>query len=164
MSSVLRVVVMGVAGSGKSTFGNQLANACAAQFCDGDDLHHAAARAKMQRGEPLDDADRAPWLLRIRAYLQDQVRLVVACSALRESYRRQLAQGDPQVRFLWLQVSEDLARQRVQSRSHWFPPELVASQFASLELPQNDAPYRWLALDAAQPIAALIVQAMTWLR
>ena len=98
-----RIVVGGVSGSGKSTLGAALAAKLGAPFIDGDDLHSEAAKAKMHRGEPLTDADRAPWLDRVAAALAAEPRgAVIACSALKRAYRDRLRAGAPGVVVLLL--------------------------------------------------------------
>src|SRR5882762_3462073 len=91
------VIVMGVTGAGKSTIGRALADALGWEFCDGDDLHSEESKRKMHRGEALTDADRAPWILAVRRVIESmlsaRVSGVVACSALKQSYREQLVGG-----------------------------------------------------------------------
>jgi gluconokinase len=134
-----RIVVMGVAGSGKTTVGAALAQCLGAEFCDGDDLHPAANLAKMARGEPLTDADRASWLDAVAHWLcagGDRPR-VAACSALRRAYRDRLRSAcSTDLTFVWLRVTPETARQRVRDRTgHYMPESLVQSQFATLEEP-----------------------------
>jgi len=134
------VVVMGVSGSGKTTVGSELARLLGAEFVDGDDLHPEANRAKMAAGKPLTDDDRWPWLDRVGEVLagglEDGGGVVVACSALRRAYRDRLRGAGEGVRFVHLHVEEADVLARVSGRSgHFFPPALVASQFATLEEP-----------------------------
>jgi len=150
------VVLMGVAGAGKTTVGQALAQALGWRFVDADDLHPPANRAKMVRGEPLDDADRAPWLLRladdIRGWLHDGRDVVLAASALKARYREQLAVDPAQVRFVYLTGSPALLAERLQRRTgHFLPPSLLASQLADLE-PPEDA----LTVDVTPPPEALV--------
>jgi gluconokinase len=134
------VIVMGVSGAGKTTVGRILADALGWEFRDGDDLHPAANRDKMARGVALTDADRLPWLAAIRAlidgYLARARSAVVACSALKRSYREMLL-GDPvQVKLVWLDGARALIAQRIAARrGHFMPAGLLASQFADLEPP-----------------------------
>lgn len=161
MNAPVRVVVMGVAGSGKTTVGGLLAATLAVPFVDGDDLHDAPAKAKMAAGIPLDDADRAPWLDRIgdRAAAAPGG-LVVACSALRGSYRDRLRRRCPGLRFVFLDLPQAQAAARLATRAgHFFAPSLLASQFATLE-PPTDA----LRLDAGLPPATLAAMAAAALR
>ncbi|HEV2621504.1 MAG TPA: gluconokinase [Frateuria sp.] len=136
------LVVMGVSGSGKTTVARRLAQSLNYAFLDGDDLHSAANIAKMSAGVPLEDADRAPWLDAIVAWMRhelaDKRSGVVACSALKRVYRDRLRQAGPAVRFVYLDVEyEELAR-RMRARRHFMPPELLGSQLATLEAPDGD--------------------------
>jgi gluconokinase len=145
---------MGVAGCGKTTWGEALSKALGAPFFDGDDLHSAEARAKMTRGVPLDDADRTPWLDRIGAVLADETLhaagAIVACSALRRAYRDRLRLRVGQsLRFLFLKGDEALMRERVARRQgHYMPASLIDSQFAALETPEAEPDVVVLAADA----------------
>ena len=134
------VVVMGVAGAGKSTVGQALAAALGAEFVEGDSYHPAANVEKMRAGAALCDADRWPWLnllARALADWQGQGRdVVLACSALKEAYRAVLAAHRGGIHFVHLEGSEELIRARLDARSrHYMPATLLASQFASLEPP-----------------------------
>lgn len=134
------VVVAGVAGSGKTTIGTLLAQALGCPFADGDSFHPAANVAKMKSGEPLTDADRAPWLAAITAWMDgvlagDQPAAVLACSALRRRYREQLLDGRDAV-CVFLRIDQEHDEQRVAGRpGHFFSSSLLGSQFAALELP-----------------------------
>jgi carbohydrate kinase (thermoresistant glucokinase family) len=135
------VVVMGVTGSGKTTIGRNLAAALGWTFVDGDDHHPAANVAKMKRGEPLSDADRAPWLdslrERIHAAIERGERTVLACSALKEAYRERLRVGDA-VTFVYLKGSYEVIAERIRKRrGHFAGTNLLASQFADLEEPTD---------------------------
>ena len=139
------VVVAGVSGSGKSTVGALLAGRLGWPFTDGDMLHPEANVAKMERGEPLTDADRMPWLLAIGACMDERIAAggpaLIACSALKRSYRDLLLSGRPTARIAFLDISRDAAARRLASRhGHFFDPALLASQFAALELPDSDEP------------------------
>jgi gluconokinase len=153
----LVVIVMGVAGSGKTTVGAALAAARGWRFVDADDVHAPESVAKMARGEPLTDADRAPWLARLRAIVAEAVGrqqpLVLACSALKARYRATLIDGDgAQVRIVHLAASPELLRHRLETRAgHYMKPTLLDSQLAALEAP-SDA----LTLDASLPVATLV--------
>lgn len=129
---------MGVAGSGKTTVGRELATRLGAPFVDADDAHPPANVAKMAAGVPLDDDDRRPWLDRLAAELGGQEALVVACSALKRSYRDHLRRVDG-VRFVFLDLGPDEARDRVANRSgHFMGAEMIESQFAALQRPGPD--------------------------
>jgi len=133
----MRVVVMGVTGSGKSVVGRELAARGGWPFLDGDDFHSPQARQKMARGEGLTDADRLPWLTRLRRELETRGDVVLACSALRRGYRNALRVG--QVAFVFLNVPPALLRERLAARhGHYAGPELLPSQLATLELPGAD--------------------------
>ena len=131
---------MGVSGSGKSTVGVLLAQRLKLEFQDADDLHSAAAKAKMAAGHPLTDADRAPWLARCAQWLADvKYGGVLACSALKRSYRDVLRTGNPTLRFLHLAGDPSVVAERVsRRREHFMPSALVPSQYQALEPLQPD--------------------------
>lgn len=136
------VVLMGVSGVGKTTVGRRLADALGAEFAEGDSYHPPGNVAKMQSGNPLDDADRWPWLeilsAEIDRWLAAGRTVVLTCSALRQSYRDILKGGRPAVRFVHLRGSEALIRARLDRRQgHYMPPSLLASQLATLEEPAD---------------------------
>jgi MFS transporter, ACS family, tartrate transporter len=133
------LIVMGVTGAGKSTVGSMLADRLGWVFLEADGLHSLANKEKMQRGEPLTDADRGPWLHAIHAELVAQDRLgnnvVLACSALKEEYRRRLGAG-LDARFVYLQGSQGLIGERLRARTGHFAGEaILQDQFAALEEP-----------------------------
>ena len=147
---------MGVAGSGKTTVGTALADALGWDFVDADDHHSAASLAKIGRGEGLTDADRAPWLARlgalVRERLDDGPPTVLACSALRAAYRDALGADEPGVVVAWLDVPADvLARRLERRRGHVAGPDLLPSQLATLEAP-DDA----LRLDGVAPVGDVV--------
>jgi gluconokinase len=136
------VVVMGVAGSGKTTVGRLLAERLGGRFADADDYHPPANVAKMREGIALDDADRAPWLARLNALAADSAAskqsLVLACSALKVAYREQLAAGVPDMRFVFLDGPRELLAARLATRTgHYMNPALLDSQLATLERPDD---------------------------
>lgn len=138
MTSMI-IVIMGVAGAGKSTLGELLATALHCEFLDGDSLHPPANIEKMARGIPLTDADRAPWLAAIHSRILGSFQrgqcLVVACSALRQRYREILADG-VSITWVYLKGSEKVIRTRLRERQHhFFKAQILASQFADLEEP-----------------------------
>ena len=134
----VRIVVMGVTGSGKTTVGRALAEALEAAFLDADSVHPPANVAKMSAGEPLTDDDRWPWLARLRAELRSSDSIVVACSALKRRYRDLLRHAG-EVRFVFLDLDPDTARERATHREgHYMGAEMVASQFEALERPGVD--------------------------
>jgi gluconokinase len=137
------LVVMGVSGAGKTTVGEMIAERLGWPFVDGDDLHPAANIEKMHGGTPLTDADRAPWLAAIGAWIDARTGAsepgVVTCSALKRAYRDTLRQGRPQVRIVYLRGSQAEIAERLAHRSgHFWPAKLLASQFADLEEPTAD--------------------------
>jgi gluconokinase len=144
-TSRLMLVVMGVSGSGKTLVGGALATVAGVPFVDGDDLHAPEAVAKMGKGIPLDDSDRAPWLDRIGSVLADKATypkgVVVACSALRRVYRDRLRRGAGQgLRFILLSGDIELIRARMSSRRHrYMPSSLLESQFATFEPPVGES-------------------------
>jgi carbohydrate kinase (thermoresistant glucokinase family) len=134
------IVIMGVSGAGKTTVGCLLAERLGFAFLEGDRFHPQANVAKMQRGEPLDDADRWPWLDRLAAELRrarnEGHGLVLTCSALKRTYRERLRAGAPELRFVWLDGDRSVIRARLGIRKgHFMPPALLESQFTALEEP-----------------------------
>lgn len=135
-STLLRVVVIGVAGSGKSTVGALLAQRLGVDFLDGDTLHPPENVAKLAAGVALDDTDRLPWLDALRQRLAEADGLVIACSALRRAYRDLLRRaGD--VRFVFLDIDKSLAFERLSvRRGHFMGADMVGGQFDTLERPE----------------------------
>ena len=138
----MHVVVMGVTGSGKTTLGLRLAGETGAEFADGDDFHSPDAVAKMAANTPLDDDDRWPWLVRVGQWLSEGDDRVVACSALRRSYRDVIRGYSPDALFvhLWApqKTIEARVRRRAKSTGHFAGPGLLDSQYAALENLQPD--------------------------
>lgn len=158
------LVVMGVAGCGKSSLGQRCAEALGLPLLEGDDFHSASNVAKMRSGSPLSDEDRAAWLdtlaEQLRAHPQG---VVLTCSALKQRYRERLRAATPGLRFVFLDLTQEQARERVASRpAHLFPVSLVASQFAALEDPRAEPGV--LHLDATQPLADLGAAVVRWVR
>lgn len=157
----LAIVVMGVSGSGKSSIGKALASASHYEFVDADDLHPVSNVEKMRGGTPLTDEDRWPWLAAVARAMEERLAagegIVVACSALKRVYRDRLRSAGPAVRFVHLQGSEALIGSRLSRRSgHFFDPRLLASQFATLEVPDEASEPDVLVVDAAASFASLI--------
>jgi gluconokinase len=155
------VVVMGVSGAGKSTVGTLIAERLGLPFRDADDFHPPANVAKMSRGQPLTDEDRAPWLAAIGAHLVAHRGrgCVVTCSALKRAYRDVLRRAAPETRFVFLNGPVDLvAARQAARRNHFMPASLVASQFATLEHPGPDEDA--IELDVAAPPEALAAAAI----
>ena len=140
-SGSMIVVVAGVAGSGKLTIGSLLARELGWEFEDGDDLHSAASIAKMKAGHPLTDEDRRPWLSAVAGWIDQRAAAgrsgVIACSALKRSYRDQLLDGRPELRMVFLEVvdRETLVARLKGRHGHFFRPALLDSQLAAVEPP-----------------------------
>ncbi|HEU4345022.1 MAG TPA: gluconokinase [Candidatus Binatia bacterium] len=135
------IVLIGVAGSGKTTVGRLLARRLGWTFYEGDDFHSPGNIAKMTRGQSLDDEDRKPWLRAIRDLINKIVErgenAVIACSALKQSYRRFLV-ASGEVVFVYLKAESPLVRERVKRRvGHFIHPALIESQFDALEEPDD---------------------------
>jgi len=150
-------IVMGVAGSGKSTVGKALAERLGWDFFDADDFHPPENIAKMAAGIPLDDSDRTPWLAALSEQLFATLAAgrhpVLACSALKESYRKQLLEGKSGVEVIYLKGSYELLWARLSSRQgHFMKPEMLKSQFGTLEEPQDA-----LVLDVSMSLEEMLV-------
>ena len=154
------IVVMGVAGCGKSSVGTALAEKLEKPFIDADDYHPPANVAKMSRGIPLTDQDRWPWLdnlgAALRAHADSTGGVVAACSALRRSYRERLvtAAGEP-ILFVFLHGTQELIAQRMAARTgHFMPTGLLDSQFATLEAPGSDENHLNIDIGPSVPMLA----------
>ncbi|MDF2463845.1 MAG: gluconokinase [Ramlibacter sp.] len=160
----MHVVVMGVAGCGKSAVGERIAQSLGLPLIEGDEFHPAGNIDKMSRGLPLEDEDRAGWLDQLAAELaRHPAGAVLTCSALKRAYRDRLRAAAPGLQFVHLQLTQDEALRRVQSRGgHFYPPSLVASQFEALEDPAGEPGV--LGVDAGLPLDAVATQALRWLR
>lgn len=147
-------VVMGVSGSGKTTVAQGMAAAWPASFLDADDFHGARARARMAGGQPLTDAMRRPWVLRLRAELERRVgageRVCLAFSGLRRQHRDLLRATALPLRFIFLQGGQALISSRMRARSgHYMPVSLLQSQFDTLEDPAGEADVSVVEIDAS---------------
>ena len=153
------LVVMGVSGSGKSTIADRLAARLGWRYEDGDRFHPPANVAKMSAGHPLTDEDRWPWLQAIADEI-DRLsaagqRAVIACSALKRSYRDVLVHGRDDVRIVFLSGTQDLIAKRLAARKgHFMPPGLLASQFKTLEPPQPGERPITVSIDA--PVETIV--------
>ncbi len=137
------LILMGVSGSGKTTIGTRLSDTLGWTFVDGDDFHPEANVEKMSRGEPLTDADRWPWLRSIREFIDERLAAgdpaIVACSALKPTYRNVLLDGTDDVHLVYLRGEYDLIRERLEARTdHFFDADMLESQFETLEEPSAD--------------------------
>lgn len=131
---------MGVSGTGKSTLGRALAARLGWDFIEGDDHHPAANIRRMSAGRPLTETDRLPWLRRLNEILSAQgaTDAILACSALKHSHRHLLADGIRDIRFAYLCGNPEIIRERLATRrGHFMPPELLDSQVAALEPPED---------------------------
>jgi gluconokinase len=136
------IVLMGVSGSGKTTLGTILARELGWKFRDGDDLHPESNKRKMQAGIALTDADRRPWLAAVREYiarcLREGTNAIVACSALKQSYREMIVVDRSRVKIVYLKASREVVGERLAARKgHFFDPILLDSQFETLEEPAD---------------------------
>jgi gluconokinase len=152
------IVIMGVAGSGKTLIGRQLAQALDWSFVDADDFHPPENVEKMSSGVPLSDADREPWLEALQRVLSQadasRRNVVLACSALREAFRNRLGAGVTDLRFVYLRGDASLLEERVRARrDHFFSPDLLASQLATLEEPQDA-----IVIDTDAPPPAIVAR------
>jgi len=154
------VVVMGVSGVGKTTIGRLVAKQLGWRFIDADDHHPAANVAKMAAGIALEDADRWPWLDALNQLLRKEKSAVLACSALKESYRKRLLAGIAETRIVFLDGSKALIASRLAARKHrYMPASLLDSQFAALEPPAEA-----IAIDVAAALEASVAAIVARLR
>lgn len=158
MSQIRFFILMGVSGSGKTAIGKALAQKLDWDFFDADDFHPPANIAKMAKGIPLDDSDRAPWLDSLHELISSSLKAdrpaVLACSALKERYRQRLLEGNEGVQIIYLKGSYDLIWSRMTQRTdHYMKPSMLKSQFDALEEP-TDA----LTVDISQPVEKIVEQ------
>ena len=157
------VVVMGVSGCGKSTIGSEMASRLGWPFEEGDRYHLPSSVEKMAAHIPLEDADRWPWLEKLAALIGEHEAAgqssVLACSALKRAYRDLLRTGAPRVRFLHLHGAREVLQARLDARKgHFFPPDFLASQYATLEpLTPDEA---GLVVDVDQTVEAQVEAAL----
>lgn len=155
------IIVMGVAGSGKTSVGEALAKHLGWAFYDADNFHPPENVGKMASGIPLDDSDRVPWLTTLNSLIVSSLKAdhpgVLACSALKERYREQLKQGNSGVQIVYLKGSYDLIWSRISARKgHWMKPQMLQSQFATLEEPTNA-----LIVDISKPVDEIVEEIIT---
>lgn len=160
---------MGVSGAGKTLIGQEIARRLQIKFIDGDDLHPRANVIKMRQGQPLTDNDRAPWLTRINdavfSIAQKKECAIIACSALKKAYRDRIRTGNPNVRFLFLHGSFEVIFARLAQRTgHFMPAEMLKSQFATLEMPNESEPdVTWIDISAeVEAVVVACCQAITF--
>ncbi len=150
------VIVMGVSGSGKTTVGKLLAESLHWDFSDADDFHSPGNIEKMSLGIPLEDVDRIPWLLQLQTaidtWLSEKKNVVLACSALKASYRKMLCRDQEQMKIFYLKASVQLLRERLKNReNHYMKANLLSSQLATLEEPQDA-----IIIDASQSVEVIV--------
>ncbi len=151
------IIVMGVSGSGKTTIGKLLADSLEWEFSDADAFHSPENVEKMRRGIPLSEVDRMPWLqdlqTAIKHWLQENKNMVLACSALKDSYRQSLLLDSERIKLVYLKGSYELIQARLQERrDHYMNEKLLGSQFYTLEEPLDT-----ISMDVEQP-PQIIVQ------
>ena len=151
------VLLMGVSGVGKTTIGQALAGQLQWRFADADDYHPASNVAKMRAGIALDDADRAPWLDLLHdaivGWITAGQSVVLACSALKEAYREKLLVG-PEVKLVYLHGDFSVIAQRLTTRhGHYMNPELLRSQFDTLEVPESS-----ITIDTGGAVPDIVMQ------
>jgi gluconokinase len=167
-SGPVQVVVMGVSGTGKSAVGAGLAEGLGLPLVEGDEHHPPSNIEKMSSGEPLTDEDRRPWLEALAEILADATaggrQIVLACSALRRSYRDILRAGAPPGSVCFVHLHGDFAviEERVRDREHFMPPTLLRSQFDTLEPLEDDEV--GFEVDVAPPLAEVVAAALDGLR
>ncbi|MGD0608711.1 MAG: gluconokinase [Streptosporangiaceae bacterium] len=154
------LIVAGLSGSGKTTVGAMLAGRLGWPFADADTFHPAANVAKMRAGVPLTDDDRWPWLQAIGAWMDERAAgsqsAVVTCSALKRSYRDLLLGGRPQARMVFLAADRDVLARRLAARhGHFFPAQLLGTQFDALEPPQPTEEHVITIVPASDPAATV---------
>jgi gluconokinase len=150
------IIVMGVSGSGKTTIGKLLAESLHCEFSDADSFHSPENIEKMRQGIPLNDLDRMPWLVamqqHIQQWLQANKNAVLACSALKASYRQFLVLDEERVKLVYLKGSFELIQKRLQERqNHFMNKKLLNSQFDTLE-----EPYDSITADISQPLDVVV--------
>ncbi len=158
------ILVMGVAGSGKTTVGQLLAEKLGFEFHDADSYHSEANRQKMANGIPLDDADRAPWLAALAAaidgFLGEGRSAVLACSALKHAYRAQLLRDPARMKVVHLKGSPALLLERLKRRAgHYMKPSMLESQLKTLEEPEDA-----ITVDVASPPEVLVQEIIAALK
>lgn len=157
------ILLMGVAGSGKSSVGPMLATALNGRYIEGDAFHSVESREKMAAGIGLNDMDRWPWLGRLKDELtvarERGECVVLGCSALKQRYRQKLREGDPDLVTVWLDLPKRTLEQRIQNREgHFFLLSLLEGQLHDLEPPR-----RSFKVDATLPVESIVSASLIWL-
>ena len=157
------IIVMGVAGCGKTTVGKALARYWGWKFYDADDFHPPENIAKMTNGIPLNDSDRALWLTSLHHLISSSLKAkhsgVLACSALKERYRQQLLEGNQDLQIVYLKGNYDLIWSRLSARQdHYMKPHMLQSQFEALEEPTNA-----LTIDVSVPVDEIILTILKYM-
>ena len=152
------VIVMGVSGSGKTTVGKLVAQSLNCDFSDADDFHPPANIEKMSLGIPLEDTDRLPWLLQLQTtidrWLLENKNVVLACSALKVSYREMLCRKEQRIKIVYLKGDFELFAARLKNReNHYMKADLLSSQLDTLEEPEDA-----IIVDASQPLELIVLQ------
>lgn len=150
------ILLMGVSGSGKTTLGLLLADSLNWEFRDADAFHSPENIEKMRHGIPMNDLDRMPWLLALQTaiaqWLQEDKNVVLACSALRDSYRQFLVLDSERIKLVYLKGSFEIIQKRLQERhNHFMSEKLLNSQFDALEEPANA-----MSVDVSEPIQVIV--------
>jgi gluconokinase len=158
----VKIVVMGVTGCGKTTVGIALAQKMGITFIDSDGLHSDSNKRKMASGRPLNDFDRAPWLRAVSETLLNHENVVVACSALKKSYRDMILAEAPTSKFIHLSGSKELISARLRERSHHFMPiELLDSQFQTLENLHHTENGK--SIEISKPVDEIVMEIIAWI-
>ena len=158
----MKIVVMGVTGCGKTTIGIALAQKIGVIFIDSDGLHSDFNKRKMASGTPLNDSDRAPWLRAVSETLLNHENVVVACSALKKSYRDMILAEAPTSKFIHLTGTRELISGRLRERSHHFMPiELLDSQFQTLE--NLNETENGKSIDISKPVDEIVMEITAWI-
>lgn len=149
-------IIMGVSGCGKTSVGEKLAEELGWDFYDADNFHSPANVSKMAKGIPLNDDDRVAWLEALRDLISSCLRMkmpgVLACSALKESYRQKIIDGNTEIKLIYLKGSYELIWSRMQQREgHYMKPEMLKSQFDTLQEPENA-----LVVDISMPVERIV--------
>lgn len=158
----LKLILMGVSGCGKTTIGEMIAAHYQSHFYDGDNLHPRENVEKMSKGQPLTDKERWPWLETVGRKLEEESNVVIACSALKRSYRDYIRSISPTAEFIFLSGSKEVLQSRLEARKgHFFPASLLDTQLALLEpLAKDEAGYE---VDIDQTEEKILKEVINWI-